>query len=481
MPFTSLTYLLFLGLVGMVYWSLRSTRLQNGLLLAVSYVFYATWDWRFVGLLGFATAINFGASRLLARQPDGRRRTLTLAAALAIDVGVLGFFKYFNFFTQSAVALLNGLGIQADPPLLEILLPVGISFFTFQAMGYVMDAHARRFQPTASLLDFGVFLAFFPLLLAGPIERGPRLIPQIEKPRRLTPEGIESGLVLILLGLFKKIVIADVAASLIAPEAFATPADVPASQVLVSVYLFAIQIYADFSAYSDIARGSGQLLGFGLMENFNQPYISQTVSEFWRRWHISLSSWLRDYLFFPICRALLKRGWPGLPVYALATLITMLLAGLWHGAAWTFVLWGGLLGLYLVGARLLQGKAIPWRKHPRRAVRWVVAAGSILLTFHLILAAWVLFRAPTLESALAVYGQWGAALVGGFNPLARGWMPVGLYALSFAIDAAQIAAHDHAFTRRLPIPVGAVVYVAALLLILIFLVKPYVPFFYFRF
>lgn len=481
MPFTSLFYLVFLGLIVVLSGALRSARRQNGLLLAAGYVFYATWDWRFVVLLGGTTVFSFLVSRGLARLPDGRRRRLLLILGVGVNLAALGFFKYFNFFAESATALLTGLGVQVSAPTLTVLLPVGISFYTFQAIGYLVDTHNRKFQPAASLIDFGLFLAFFPLLLAGPIERGPRLLPQIQKPRRLTPDRVESGLILIGLGLFRKIVIADVAASLIDPALFEAPADFPAGQVLVSLYLFALQIYGDFAGYSDVARGSAQLLGFDLMENFNQPYLAQTVSEFWRRWHISLSSWLRDYLFFPLSRALLQRQWPGLVVYALATLVTMLLAGLWHGAAWTYVAWGGLLGLYLIAARLLQGKALRWRKHPRRAVRWAVAGASILLTFHLILVAWALFRSPSLESALAVLSQSGAALAGGFDPLILGWLPVGLLGLTILIDAGQVWAREQTFTRRLPLPAGAAIYAAALLLILIFLVKPYVPFFYFRF
>ena len=481
MIFNSFQYILFLGGVVAFHWALRRVWQQNLLLLVGGYLFYAAWDWRFLALLGFTTLVNYTVSRLLARWPPGRWRTVALVAGLAANLGVLGFFKYFNFFAESAVSLLTALGIQANPPGLQIILPVGISFFTFQAMAYLIDAHSGQVTPTRSLLNFALYTAFFPQLTAGPIERAVRLLPQVERPRTLTPERVEEGLALILLGMFKKVVIADVAASLIEPGFFATPADYPPAQVMVGVYLFALQIYGDFSGYSDIARGSASLLGFALVENFNQPYFSQTVSEFWRRWHISLSLWLRDYLFFPISRALLRWGWPSLPVYALATLITMLLAGLWHGAAWTYVLWGGLLGLYLVGARLLAGKALRWRKHRRVLVRLAVAGGSILLTFHLILIAWVVFRAPSLASAAGVYQQWWAALGQGADLLALGWLPLALYAVSFIIDAGQVWAGDHAFTRRLSLPVGSLVYVAALLLIIVFSVKPYVPFFYFQF
>jgi alginate O-acetyltransferase complex protein AlgI len=485
MVFNSFEYGIFLALVVILCWSLPRHRWQNILLLGASYLFYARWDWRFLGLILLSTIVDFFTARAMP-EASGNRRKLLFALSLITDLGILGFFKYFNFFVDSAASLLNTVGIQAAPSTLQIILPIGISFYTFQALSYTIEVYRGNLQPTRNFVNYALFIAFFPQLTAGPIERAARMLPQIENPRSIDGERVESGLVLILLGLFKKMVIADVAASLIDPELFGFAAQVPASEVLAAVYLFTIQVYADFSGYSDIARGSARLLGFELMENFNQPYFAANIADFWRRWHISLSTWLRDYIFFPFSRAKLRRfgsrysTW----IQIAAHILTMLASGLWHGANWTFVLWGGLHGLYLSAHRLLLNSKLLPIKIRSSAGKRLLLVFSILVTFHLVLIAWVLFRAPSLAQASAIYRKMSEFLTTGtvgeagltiFVPV------ILLYALMLSLDAAQIATHTHTFTIRLPAPIRTLLYTVSILCLIVFSIKPYVPFIYFQF
>jgi alginate O-acetyltransferase complex protein AlgI len=485
MVFNSFEYAIFLAAVVVLCWSLPRVRWQNGLLLAASYLFYARWDWRFLGLILLSTTVDFLAARAMPNAV-GRRRKLLLALSLITDLGILGFFKYFNFFVDSAVNVLNSLGVQASPSTLQIILPVGISFYTFQALSYTIEVYRGNLQPTRSFANYALFIAFFPQLTAGPIERAARMLPQIENPRAIDGERFESGLVLILLGLFKKMVIADVAASLIDPAIFSETARFPAGSVLAAVYLFTIQVYADFSGYSDIARGSARLLGFELIENFNQPYFAANIADFWRRWHISLSTWLRDYIFFPFSRAMLKRYGSGrsILIQIAAHMLTMLASGLWHGANWTFVVWGALHGLYLsIHRLLLNRKVLPLKiASPGLNRLWHIL--TIVVTFHLVLLAWVLFRAPSIEQVRVIYSKMAAFFTTGqMDDLGFSiFVPVILlYLVALSVDAAQVITRDHAFTTRLPAPVRTLLYTAAILCMIVFSIKPYVPFIYFQF
>jgi alginate O-acetyltransferase complex protein AlgI len=483
LQFNSFLYIAFLLIVLLLYWNLRSVRRQNTLLLVASYIFYGTWDWRFLSLILISTVFDYLVGRGLERIEDARRRRLLLFVSIAINLGFLGFFKYFNFFVGSAVTLLGSLGLTVNEVSLQIILPVGISFYTFQSLTYTIDIYQGKLKPTHSLLNFALFVSYFPQLAAGPIERALRLLPKIEQPRTVTVSQFESGLVLIFIGLFKKMVIADVAASMIDPVVFTRPDQFSGGEVLLAVYLFALQIYGDFSGYSDIARGSSRLLGIELMENFNQPYFSQTVSEFWRRWHISLSTWFRDYVYIPVSNSLHQRWSSRFGVYAVSVMITMLLSGLWHGANWTYVLWGGLLGVYQVISRALRGRAEGLVEHEVGLVRWSAVVFRIVLTFHLILIAWVLFRTPDIHIVPQVYGQMWAAVGGDWDAAALGMIApvVLLYGLAFSIDLAQIAAANHSFTLRWPVLARVGAYVSMILLMVFFSVKPYVPFIYFQF
>ena len=350
MVFNSFQYALFLPLVLGLYW-LLDRRKQNLLLLAGSYYFYAVWDVRFLFLMWMSTLTDFTIGRLLDGTQDERRRKRIFLISLAVNLGILGFFKYFNFFIQSGVDLLQGLGLEPNPPTLNILLPVGISFYTFHGISYTFDVYRREIPASRDLMDFACFVAYFPQLVAGPIGRAQIQLPQFANPRTLpSGEDFRSGAFLILMGLFKKVAIADALAPFVR-ECFANPSSKGSLQLLLGAYAFAFQVYCDFSGYSDIARGSSRFFGIELLRNFEQPYLSRSITELWRRWHISLTTWLRDYLYLPLGgNRVSKRR------FAVNTMIVMLIAGLWHGAKWTFVVWGGINGLLLVIERFFSDR-----------------------------------------------------------------------------------------------------------------------------
>jgi D-alanyl-lipoteichoic acid acyltransferase DltB (MBOAT superfamily) len=395
MLFNSLVFVAFFLLVYAGYLLLhRQTRWQNILLLFASYVFYGYWDWRFLSLIALSTLIDFGAGMLLG-QADGlsdagqRVRKRVVMGSVVANLTILGFFKYFGFFVDSAADVLHLLGMQADPATLNIVLPVGISFYTFQTMSYTIDVYRGRLEPTKDLLAFAVFVSFFPQLVAGPIERARNLLPQVASPRRITVEHVNTGLFLILWGYFKKVVVADNLA-LIANGVFNNYEAFAGLDLLLGLLAFSVQIYCDFSGYSDIARGIARLMGFELMVNFRLPYFALNPSDFWQRWHVSLSSWLRDYLYIPLGG---NRGSAARTYRNLG--LTMLLGGLWHGAAWNFVAWGGFHGLILMLYRRFERRpahADPWggAHHPA-----VVFAKLSLMTV-LTLFGWLLFRSSSL-------------------------------------------------------------------------------------
>jgi alginate O-acetyltransferase complex protein AlgI len=392
MLFNSLAFLGFIAIVLLVYPRLR-LRFQNVFLLIASYIFYGYWDWRFISLLFILTILNFlFAQKLHAADSQERKRTL-LSGGIAVNLGILGFFKYFNFFVDSAATVLATIGFQPHMPLLRVLLPVGISFYTFQTMTYTIDIYRGKLQPAKNFVDFALFVSFFPLLLSGPIERATNILPQICSPRILTEEKVRMGLNLVLLGYFKKIAIADTLAP-IADKIFAAPEMMSCGQLWSGVYAFTFQIYGDFSGYTDIARGIALILGFKVMENFNAPYFSRSITEFWRRWHISLSTWLRDYVYIPLGGSRL-----GIARTYVNLIITMFLCGLWHGAAWQFVIWGVAHGLYLAVHRLLlKGKKLDlaW---PQTSHGWFVEIVKMFFTFHLVAVTWVFFKSPNISSA----------------------------------------------------------------------------------
>lgn len=471
MTFNSLQYAVFLAVVLAVYWRL-GRRSQNLLLLAASYLFYAAWDWRFLGLMLFSTVTDFLVGLLLERTDDDKRRRRIFAVSLVVNLGILAFFKYFNFFVDSADELFRSWGVTLDTPTLQILLPVGISFYTFHGISYTFDVYRRHIRAAHDPIDFAVFVSFFPQLVAGPIGRAQLQLPQFQKARTLpTTDQVRSGLFLILLGLFKKVAIADALAGFV-NETFST-ASAGWFTLLVGVYAFALQIYGDFSGYTDMARGSARLLGIELPVNFSQPYLSRNITEFWRRWHISLSSWLRDYLYVPLGG---NRG-PTWKTYR-NLMLTMLLGGLWHGAAWTFVIWGGLHGAFLAVHKWWRGRR-PVPDPQRPPPRWA-AILSGLFTFHLVCGAWIFFRAGSLDLAL----RYCKGLVT-FRP-----GPVDLDALSvlvlaavamFTIDFLQRRYADQEFVLSWPAVARGAAYAWLVLPVVIFSGGTPTPFIYFQF
>src|ERR1700690_1313553 len=386
MLFDTPVFILFLCLTTLCYWCLKF-RAQNKFLLFASYLFYGWWDWRFLCLMIASTLIDYFIAIKIADAEDQRTRRSLLILSLVINFSILGFFKYFNFFADSLHTSLSALGVQVSLPLLRIILPPGISFYTFQEVAYIVDVYAGRIPASRSFFDYGLFISLFPHLIAGPIQRPSHLLPQVQKPRHWDSDKAFDGLLLILEGLFRKCVIADNCA-LIANAAFSGAFGHPSLPVvMLGTYAFAWQIYGDFSGYSDIARGSAQLLGFHFMVNFRQPYFADSIQDFWRRWHISLSTWLRDYLYIPLGG---NRNGEGQTYRNL--FITMLLGGLWHGANWTFVVWGGLHGSWLaIERKLTRDRGVSLASIPR----WI----KQIFIFHLVCLAWIFFRAASLREA----------------------------------------------------------------------------------
>jgi alginate O-acetyltransferase complex protein AlgI len=375
-------YFLFLTLVVIVYWRLGWRR-QNVFLLFASYFFYGWWDWRFLLLMIFSTTVDYFIAQKIADEAPGRRRRILLIVSLCINFGLLGFFKYCNFFVDSFAALLNTVGVHNVPMVfLKIILPPGISFYTFQEVAYVVDVYQGELKPSRSFVDYGLFITLFPHLIAGPIQRPSHLLPQVQRPRTFHDRAFLDGCMLIISGLFRKTVIADSCANL-ANLAFDGRLGSNFFSTLIGVYAFAWQIYGDFSGYSDMARGAAQLLGFHFMLNFRQPYFAGNLQDFWRRWHISLSTWLRDYLYIPLGG---NRKGPRRTYVNL--MLTMLLGGLWHGANWTFVIWGGIHGAWLSVERFFwpKGEAFSWF--------------SRLVTLVVVGVSWIFFRAKTFGAAL---------------------------------------------------------------------------------
>jgi D-alanyl-lipoteichoic acid acyltransferase DltB (MBOAT superfamily) len=491
MLFNSFIFVFFLAFVWIGYLLLRAPRPRAVWLLAASYAFYAYWDWRFCSLLVGLTLVDFSVGRALHAAATVRRRKQCLAVSLAANLGVLGFFKYFNFFAAGAQAALAAFGLELDRAHVSIILPLGISFVTFRSLTYTIDLYRRRIEPTRSLLDYALFIAFFPILVAGPIERAGNLLPQLARLRAPSRREIGAGLVLICLGYFKKVLIGD-AAGRIVDHIFGQPELYYSPELLAAVILFWIQIYADFAGYSDIARGIGKLFGVNLAVNFEQPYLSRSFSEFWRRWHISLSTWIWDYLFNPLVAAVLRRvaNWRFASVqaemriaYPVAAIVTMLLCGLWHGAGLTFIVWGGLHGLYLSGERLFvyRGKSIPlrWRlRGPRSVVRLVLglAATQVLVMF-----AWLFFRAENLAQVGYFLDQivhWqGSELSGRFAAITASFMGMMVF-----LDLLEYKTGTHAWLLKLRPAVAAGVCIAAMAVVALYLatVDP-MPFVYFQF
>lgn len=471
MTFNSLQYAAFLPAVVFVYWLLPH-KPQNWLLFVASYFFYATFGWKFVGLLVLSSVTDYTVGRVLERTDDERRRKLVFTCSLVVNLGVLGFFKYYDFFSGEGVRAFGHLGLHLNPPLLHVLLPVGISFYTFHGISYAFDVFRRRIEPCHDPVAFAVFVSFFPQLIAGPIGRAHIQLPQVMHERSRPDRALVGrALGLILLGLLKKVAIADMLAPYVDAN-FNDPSAHGSVSLLLGVYAFALQIYGDFSGYSDIARGSSWLLGISLPENFNQPYLSRSITEFWRRWHISLSSWLRDYLYVPLGG---NRG-SQLKTYR-NLMLTMLIGGLWHGAATTFVIWGGLHGLFLsIERRFFSASA----RDAERPWTWRRDLLRTLVTFQFVCLAWVFFRAPSGSAALHY--------LSGIAHLRSGSVDSNLVmtllvasGIVLLIDAAQRVTLDHTILSKLSPWKQGLLYGGMATLVLICSGGTPVPFIYFRF
>jgi alginate O-acetyltransferase complex protein AlgI len=389
--FNSLAFFVFFPTVVALYFA-TPARYRWALLLSASYYFYAAWKPEYLLLIILSTGVDYlVALKLGVEKSPGRRRAL-LIASLVVNLGVLVGFKYFNFFSASVQQAFQHFNVFYGAPTFDVLLPVGISFYTFQTISYTVDVYRHKRDPEQHLGRFAVYVAFFPQLVAGPIERSTRLLPQFRKTMSFDFERVVSGLGLMLWGLFKKVVIADRAAQFV-DAVYAQPGEFQGPTVIVATYLFAFQIYCDFSGYSDMAVGSARVLGYELMENFDRPYWATSVTDFWRRWHISLSTWFRDYVYIPLGGG---RVSPGRRVFNVA--VVFLLSGLWHGANWTFIAWGAFHGLLLIATAAI---AKLWKQHSGAldnfaSLRWLGRGCGIVLTFHLVCFGWVMFRADSM-------------------------------------------------------------------------------------
>ena len=398
MVFHSLAFLVFLPVTLLLYYGAKSPRVQNIILLLASYVFYGWWDWRFISLILASTLVDYYCARRIAVVSQLKQKKYFLWISLAVNLGALAYFKYANFFIRSFEEVLGAVGFESQPLVLQIILPVGISFYTFQSLSYTIDVYRGDLKPCNRFVDFALYVSFFPQLVAGPIERATNLLPRIQSERRFDVGQACDGVWLVLLGYLKKLVIADRLAQ-IADMAFSGPeAFSQTGHAMVYLYAFAFQIYADFSAYSDIARGIAKIMGFELQVNFKSPYLVRDPSAFWRNWHISLSTWLRDYLYIPL------GGNKATENKTLRNLmITMLLGGLWHGAGAAYILWGLFHGVLLVIYRKLP-------KPPATGVRGLL---HVVFFFHLTCVGWLLFRLGSvpLEKQIPMLGDFFSGLL----------------------------------------------------------------------
>jgi D-alanyl-lipoteichoic acid acyltransferase DltB (MBOAT superfamily) len=396
--FNSFNFAIFLPIVFVVYWLIgkKNIRYQNILLLVSSYFFYACWDWHFLFLLIFSTLLDYFTGIKMSDATEKSKRKFWFWLSVLINLGFLGVFKYYNFFASSFADSLSHIGLQVNPWTLKVILPVGISFYTFHGLSYVIDIYKGRIKAERNFIDYSVFVSFFPLLVAGPIERATHLLPQIQKEREFDYSKAVDGLRQILWGLFKKVVIADNCATY-ANKIFNNSSDYSGSTLVLGVLFFTFQIYGDFSGYSDIALGTARLFGIELLRNFSFPYFSRDIAEFWRRWHISLSTWFRDYLYIPLGGS---KGGTWMKVRN--TFIIFLVSGFWHGANWTFIIWGLLNALFIMPSIIFntnrsnldivaQGKTLPSIKE----------LFSIVITFSLTVFAWIFFRSENLHHALS--------------------------------------------------------------------------------
>jgi alginate O-acetyltransferase complex protein AlgI len=477
MLFNSFVFGVFLPIVYAAYWSMHRAplRYQNLLLVAASYLFYGWWDYRFLALIIISSIVDYAVGMALAQTSTTRTRRALLGLSIVTNLGILGFFKYYNFFIDSFSGLLHSVGLQANPHTLMIVLPVGISFYTFQTLSYTIDVYRRDIDSTEDVVAFFAYVSFFPQLVAGPIERARYLLPQFEKPRTFETAIAKDGLRQMLWGFFKKVIIADNLAAHV-DGVFRGSDTGDGLTLVIGVFLFAIQIYCDFSGYSDIAIGTARLFGFDLMQNFSFPYFSRDIAEFWKRWHISLSTWFRDYVYIPLGGSRTSQT-----RHIRNVIITFTLSGLWHGASWNFVVWGFLNGLYYVPFILSKrhrqnvDTVASGRVFPRLA-----EVRAMALTFVATLVAWVFFRADSIEHAAHFLA---GVVTRAWNPLAFSEYAVPLLSSSVVliVEWFQREKKHGLEISSLPGPLRWAIYYSVLILLLRYGSIEYVPFIYFQF
>jgi len=400
MLFHTIDFAIFLPIVFFLYWGVFSSNLkaQNSLIVFASYIFYGWWDWRFLSLLFFSSVLDFWVGQNLAKSNSHIRRKILLGISVIVNLGLLCIFKYFNFFQANLVAAFSIFGLELNSYSLNVVLPVGISFYTFQTLSYSIDIYRKKLSPSDNFIAFSAYVSFFPQLVAGPIERATNLLPQFLSPRKFDYSKAVDGLRQILWGLFKKMVIADNCA-VYANLVFNNSDQYNGSSLFLGAMFFAFQIYGDFSGYSDIAIGISRLFGFNLMRNFAYPYFSRDVAEFWRRWHISLSTWFRDYLYIPLGGSVVNTGYK-----VRNTFIVFVVSGFWHGANWTFIIWGALNAIFMMPSIISNSN----RRHleivaPGRLLPTLHEFASIVLTFTLTIFSWVVFRANSVTHAISYF------------------------------------------------------------------------------
>lgn len=475
MLFYSPAFFPFFALVFVLYWAIPAQRFRTWVLLAASFYFYASWNHWLALIIAVSSALDYLVARGLDRSSSSAWRRTLMIGSLGMNLALLFYFKYVNFFLDSLEATMSAAGVGVSMPTLEVILPIGISFYTFEAINYIVDVYRRKIPAERNLANFMLFITFFPHLVAGPIVRARDFLPQIVQQKRWNWTRLQFGCEYFLLGLVKKLVIADRLAIVVDPV-FADPEGFSTRSMWLAVVAYSVQIYCDFSGYSDMAIGLAHMLGFKLAKNFDMPYLAANVSEFWRRWHISLSTWLRDYLFIPMggSRGVRSQTYRNL-------MVTMVLGGLWHGASWTFVLWGVLHGLFLIVHHLSKEL---WTRWPRVSASldsaWGLAA-SRALTFLCVSLAWVCFRAPSFANAKCVYERLFSFHLGRGIQLSG----VGLAALLLAVGLAHWVGQLNAWRRRrmdeMPAPIVGLAYALALAIVVLLTPDDTRPFIYFQF
>jgi D-alanyl-lipoteichoic acid acyltransferase DltB (MBOAT superfamily) len=476
MLFNSIDFAIFLPIVFVLYWFVtnKNLKLQNFLVLVASYFFYGWWDWRFLSLIFFSTLVDYSIGILLSQQFEPQKRKILLWTSVVVNIGFLGFFKYYNFFIENFISAFSLFGMKVSMSSLNIVLPVGISFYTFQTLSYTIDVYRNKLAPTKDFIAFSSFVCFFPQLVAGPIERATNLLPQFYKKRVFNYSQAVDGMRQILWGLVKKVVIADNCAYYV-NKIFNNSADYSGSDLALGAILFTIQVYGDFSGYSDIAIGTSRLFGFNLKRNFNFPFFSRDISEFWRRWHISLMSWFKDYLYIP-----LGGGRNGIWIKIRNIFIVFSLSGLWHGPNWNFIAWGVVTTIYFIPVLLVEKKTLKPIALGRTLPNWKEIL-SMLFTYSLVVPSFMFIRVDSIQHAFQMFSDMFSInlfSIPSFKPFYLFSLIIVFFSAEWVGRESQFVLDQIGLTWRRPF--RWIMYLSLSIVILWFINKPQ-EFFYFQF